>query len=35
MISLSTEISRPLDFAIRNLAVSVVLFFTLEPASQA
>ena len=33
-ISLSTEISRLLDFASRNPAVSVALFFTLEPASQ-
>jgi hypothetical protein len=34
MISLSTEISEPLDFAVRNRAVSVALFFALELASQ-
>jgi hypothetical protein len=34
MISLSIDISGPLDFAIRNPAVSVVRFFTFEPASQ-
>ena len=34
MISLSTEISGPLDFAIRNPAVFVVLFVALEPASR-
>ena len=34
MTSLSTDISGPLDFAVRNLAVSVVLFFTFEPASR-
>jgi hypothetical protein len=34
MINLSTDISGPLDFAIRNLAVSVVRFLALEPASQ-
>jgi hypothetical protein len=32
MISLSTETGRPLDFASQHPAVSVALFFALEPA---